>query len=136
GPDDCDSGVCLASVCFPPSCDDEVHNGLEGGPDCGGTSSCGDCADGVPCTAPSDCASGVCDGVCLGASCDDDEHNGDETDEDCGGPDCLPCGEGDACEQGSDCESEACVDDVCAPPDLDPDPFVFADRDGVGLAEQ
>src|SRR5690606_27126916 len=41
-------------------------------------------------------------------------HNGLETFTDCGGP-CAPCGNGQPCLVGSDCESDVCHFGVCAP---------------------
>ena len=76
------------------SCSDGTKNGDETDKDCGG--SCGTCAAGSDCVAPSDCATGYCgDGVCAAASCADTVLNGDETDVDCGGS-CGPCGDGGA----------------------------------------
>ncbi len=105
---DCDSGVCApAGVCAPPDCEDGAHNGLESGVDCGGTSLCERCDAGLGCSAPSDCASGVCGvaDMCLEATCDDRVQNGGESGVDCGGATlCRRCGVGDACTRAEDCE--------------------------------
>ena len=56
------------------------------------------------------------DPTTTGASpaCDDGLQNGDETDLDCGGS-CAPCALGQACQQGSDCQSAVCEGGACAP---------------------
>jgi len=60
------AGTSFVASCSSPVCDDSVQNGLEGGVDCGGTSSCPDC-----------CSNGIQDD--------------DESDIDCGGALCAPC---------------------------------------------
>lgn len=49
-------------------------------------------------------------------TCDDGEQNQGETDIDCGGPNCDPCGDGQACVDDSDCETQSCVGSVCIVP--------------------
>lgn len=51
--------------CTLPACDDGLMNGLETDVDCGG-GTCPPCADGMGCTAGSDCAGGSCvEGTCT-----------------------------------------------------------------------
>jgi len=82
---DCTDGVCLASVCPPPACDDRVKNASESDVDCGGPT-CPKCAADQKCVIPGDCISGDCSkGICTPtcadglASCDGDSTNGCET---------------------------------------------------------
>jgi hypothetical protein len=97
------------------SCDDDRKNGGESDADCGGP--CAPCGTGRTCASADDCASGVCTmEVCAAPSCADGVKNGTETDTDCGGPDfsCNFCLAGQGCATGFDCESNVCIDDVCA----------------------
>jgi hypothetical protein len=88
---DCLSGVCMGSVCQPPTCLDGVQNDNETGADCGGPPSCPRCPTGEGCKVGTDCLSKVCwAGLCEPPRCDDGIQNGDETDWDCGGA-CAPC---------------------------------------------
>jgi cysteine-rich repeat protein len=57
-----------------------------------------------------------CTSMCQPPTCEDSAVNGSETDLDCGGGDCPQCADGQACTQGSDCMSGACVNDQCSPP--------------------
>ncbi|NRA33237.1 MAG: hypothetical protein HRU17_07840 [Polyangiaceae bacterium] len=117
---DCASRVCDLSVCQAPSCDDSALNGTETGVDCGG--GCDGCTVGLPCEAAEDCAVDlVClasgtGSICASALCQNNGLNQGETDIDCGGPNCPVCELGDACEQGSDCVSDVCADNLCATP--------------------
>ena len=47
--------------------------------------------------------------------CSDGLKNGNETAKDCGGNACPPCADGLACNQDSDCQSDSCPSDICAP---------------------
>ena len=53
------AGSCLSGACQPQGCQDGILNQDETDIDCGGTI-CGKCI-GTPCSADSECASGVCD---------------------------------------------------------------------------
>ncbi len=57
GPD-CQSGICDAGICAPPSCDDGLQNGDESDVDCG--DDCPPCADGLLCGENEDCESDLC----------------------------------------------------------------------------
>ncbi len=66
------------------SCANGVRDGAETDVDCGG--SCALCTDGKKCSAPADCASGVCQGgTCQVPTCSDSVQNGLEVGVDCGG---------------------------------------------------
>ncbi len=141
-PRDCESGVCAAATagavktCRPPTCTDGVKNGAETAKDCGGPM-CPKCSNGSPCTAPTDCTSGLCSSNvcackpltcmdyptqcgslsngCTGTIqcscaplCMDTAKDGHETDVNCGGADCSPCITGQACLLASDCASGTC----------------------------
>ncbi len=82
---------------------------------CGGE--CPACANGGVCSAPADCASGLCDGgVCVAVpTCSDGQTNGGETDIDCGGP-CTACPLNEHCTHDSDCTSYICDNLSCAAP--------------------
>ncbi|MEZ4310796.1 MAG: hypothetical protein R3F14_22360 [Polyangiaceae bacterium] len=115
---DCQSAVCTAAQCAPPTCDDGARNGAETDVDCGGTCDQG-CAAGQRCAENADCAGEQCsaqDSTCL-PTCTDGVTNGGETDVDCGGP-CAGCEDGEACGSSSDnCAGERYCDPsgVCAP---------------------
>jgi hypothetical protein len=99
------------------SCDDDKKNGGETDADCGGP--CAPCGTGRTCTSGADCSTGVCAlDVCAAPSCSDGVKNGDEGDIDCGGFDsnCDFCVDGRHCNVAYDCESDSCVDGVCAAP--------------------
>ncbi len=49
-------------------------------------------------------------------TCSDGVRNGLETGVDCGGPECPACGNGEACNDGSDCQTGVCTSGVCAVP--------------------
>lgn len=89
-----------------------------GGAVCDGEAQCVACNKDSDCADPMTMCSG---GACVAMSCSDGMMNGAETDMDCGGPDCGPCADNLLCQEGSDCESQLCVDDGmgalrCAPP--------------------
>ena len=112
---DCISGVCSGGSCQPPSCTDNVANGMEMGIDCGGP--CPLCEDGSWCNTNTGCASGICSGNrCAAPSCTDGVQNGDEASVDCGGATCDGCADGDACTVGGDCTSMVCAASTCASP--------------------
>jgi hypothetical protein len=95
-----------------------VQDGNETDIDCGG-GTCPACASGMHCSVPTDCVSGICQGVapnrlCGGSSCTDGVQNGNETDIDCGGT-CPKCGDGKQCRAAVDCVSASCVGNVCQP---------------------
>ncbi|MBW2453208.1 MAG: SUMF1/EgtB/PvdO family nonheme iron enzyme [Deltaproteobacteria bacterium] len=50
------------------------------------------------------------------AHCSNQAKDGNETDEDCGGPDCPACDDLLDCLLPSDCTSNNCVNNICAPP--------------------
>ncbi|MCB9592749.1 MAG: hypothetical protein H6719_08450 [Sandaracinaceae bacterium] len=109
---DCTGGICDAtsSTCTSPSCTDGILNGAETGTDCGG-GACPGCADGGPCGADGDCASGSCDTTsmtCATPTCTDGARNGMESDIDCGGGTCPACAPGEDCTAGTDCSSGIC----------------------------
>lgn len=117
---DCASQVCARvngkdySQCSEPTCDDDVRNGTETAPDCGGD--CAGCEDQQPCKKDTDCKSNHCDETsktCVAATCDDERLNQSETDVDCGGA-CSACDVGKACTEESDCASGRC-NEVCEP---------------------
>ncbi len=117
-PRDCRSGRCTGGHCeaAPGTCTDGMENQDETDVDCGGTM-CSPCGVGLHCGAPSDCASGSCDGgVCTAvtASCTDGTQNGTETDVDCGGS-CPQCGDGSTCAVVGDCSSGYCNHGTCVP---------------------
>ena len=88
---DCQSLVCVASICQFPTCGDGVRNGLESDIDCGG-SCMSKCATLKKCKYSTDCINKLCSaGKCAAPSCSDGIKNGDEQGSDCGGFACLPC---------------------------------------------
>lgn len=93
------------------SCMDGVANGAETDIDCGG-GICSPCADRLACAAPTDCASGRCEGA-MCVSCSDTLRNGAETDIDCGGGICSPCADRRMCVAPSDCRSGRCEGGLC-----------------------
>ena len=104
---DCTSGVCntASGHCGDP-CLDGVTNFGEAGPDCGGTSACGKCADGVACVdGRRDCRSGFCSNItstCV--SCNDGIRNLGEACVDGGGLVCgATCATGKRCTKDGDC---------------------------------
>ncbi len=116
---DCQSGACNQDVCgAPPSgCSDGKKDGTETAIDCGG--SCPACANGKACASDGDCQSGVCQSlICAApsAQCTDGIPDGNETDTDCGGGMCPACGNGKMCAQASDCQSGACIHQLCGAP--------------------
>jgi formylglycine-generating enzyme required for sulfatase activity len=114
-PNDCLSGVCVASLCVAPTCVDTVRNGTETDVDCGST--CPKCVNGNSCAVGTDCASGVCANLtCQVPACNDGVKNGIETDIDCGGGSCAPCGSSGKCVLSSDCTSGVCKTGTCAAP--------------------
>ena len=99
------------------TCSDCAKNGDETDVDCGG--SCKACQDGQACVVAADCLSGVCiAGACARATCSDHVKNAAESDVDCGGggdqrSPCERCVAGQACGDGTDCESSVCAGGVC-----------------------
>jgi hypothetical protein len=89
---------------------------LDGGQVCNGLGDCVECADESQCEGTDICA----DGQCIPATCNDQSQNGGETDVDCGGP-CTGCENGQACDQGADCQSGYCDNGICWPCDEHPD---------------
>ncbi len=76
------------------------------------TNDAGDCVsnchEGDPCSAPAQCASGICTAdKCVEPSCTDGMLDGTETAPDCGGT-CTTCADGLACIIGADCQSGVC----------------------------
>ena len=65
GPD-CASGVCTAGTCAAPSCFDGHQNGLETGPDCGGTMCSKKCGENEGCKVKADCAGTL---ACVNGRC-------------------------------------------------------------------
>jgi hypothetical protein len=118
-PTDCVSGYCsaLAKLCVAGQCFDELKNGNETDIDCGG-GSCADCANGKICLVGGDCTSNFCSAaghLCVASQCLDELKNGNETDVDCGGDTCTKCVDTKACLLNSDCVSNNCASNVCAP---------------------
>ena len=77
------------------------------------------CADGVACTAASDCTSGICfKDVCTPLGCADGIKNRDETDTDCGGSCILGCAPTKSCNIDNDCLDLVCstTTKTCRPP--------------------
>jgi streptogramin lyase len=120
---ECQSKICSApggdagaSTCQAATCTDDVENGNETAVDCGGPT-CPHCADGLSCTAASDCQSGFCTpstapvgaSTCQTPTCSDGFKNGTETDVDCGGSTCPHCATGLSCHGGTDCQSGFCT---------------------------
>jgi formylglycine-generating enzyme required for sulfatase activity len=112
---DCTSKSCVANLCAPPSCSDQIKNGDETDTDCGG--SCATkCAPTKACTEAKDCLEGVCTAsVCAAATKSDEVKNGNETDVDCGsstpgGADTSApaCDAGKSCLTAADCKSGGC----------------------------
>ena len=102
---------------LPEQCMDEVKQLNEADVDCGGTY-CIPCEVGKMCAIDDDCRTLFCHPqtfLCEVPSCFDGWTNQDETDVDCGGI-CAgfkKCELGDACEVGSDCTSDFCLDGEC-----------------------
>ena len=117
---DCDSGVCTGNACQAPSPTDGVRNGTETDVDCGGPDvAIPRCPATKACVVPEDCSSLICVGnVCRAPSPTDGVKNGTETDVDCGGPDPLTprCAPALSCVTAIDCDSLACVGNVCQEP--------------------
>lgn len=66
---------------------------------------------GGPCSAGSDCPSGICSSVskiCVATSCEDQKVSGTESDVDCGGSCTANCANGKQCGAGGDCSSGVC----------------------------
>jgi hypothetical protein len=61
---DCESFVCVASICQAPSCIDTIKNGDEADVDCGGSCPT-QCAPGQKCNYGTDCTTGSCNGICI-----------------------------------------------------------------------
>jgi hypothetical protein len=115
-PATCSAGVCAVGV----SCTNGVQDGVETGPDCGG--SCPNkCGLGTGCKDDADCAQGTCSQKtwqCVSDRCNDGKRNGDELGTDCGGPTCRKCRVGEVCLQPNGatphCESGYVYNAYCA----------------------
>ncbi|HVY47933.1 MAG TPA: hypothetical protein VHB21_18725 [Minicystis sp.] len=107
---DCQSGVCNAGTCAPPSCHDGVKNGNETDVDCGGQDNCPRCPDTKACNGASDCQSNGCDAQNECDHCVNMVRDGGETDVDCGGSCAATCDVGQMCDHDSDCASQICCD--------------------------
>jgi hypothetical protein len=114
-------------------CFDGTRDNLETDVDCGG-GTCATCGVGKACVQDTDCTTQTCRanvcrctsnancstgqacllGRCI-MTCPDGKMDGFETDIDCGGPVCTPCGVGKACAQATDCTTQTCLSNVCAP---------------------
>lgn len=112
--DDCGGNlICAQRSCKVPGCGDRLRNGGETDVLCGGA--CPLCADGLSCSSPTECQSGVCTaGQCAAPTCDDGALNGSESDTDCGGS-CPPCGLNQTCESDTDCDGQQCGADTYFP---------------------
>jgi hypothetical protein len=89
----CQSGVCTAGVCQPPSCTDGAQNQTETDVDCGGSSGCPTCAFQDTCSVNSDCTSAFCvGGTCGQQGCADGFREGFTNDSTY--PDVAGCGGG------------------------------------------
>jgi hypothetical protein len=108
----CETGSCALAT--PQDlCHDRALDGDETDIDCGG--SCGACADGAKCLAPTDCQSAGCDaGHCRAATCSDGTRDELESDTDCGWG-CALCDAGKHCFGDFDCASNSCIGQVCQP---------------------
>ncbi len=77
------------------------------------------CGDGVVQVDVEECDDGnddetdACTSMCAAPTCEDAAKNGDESDVDCGGS-CGPCGDGQACAEGVECESGFCNMEICS----------------------
>lgn len=102
----CPTGSCVpasAATCF-----DRVHDGDEGGVDCGGSCALR-CPGGATCTADPDCESGHCDGgTCREPTCSDGKRDGFEGDVDCGRGCPERCLAGQGCLADEDCATGNC----------------------------
>jgi hypothetical protein len=116
------SDGCGAKIACPCAalCMDKKLDGQETSADCGGPD-CKPCGDGLTCTLPRDCTSGVCHPASTGAvatcrpvACNDKIRNGAETDVDCGGATCAGCARGLMCKAGTDCMQGVCTNGTCA----------------------
>ncbi len=116
---DCSSGWCVTIpnvpnkpylTCQVPSCSDQIQNGAEPYPDCGGPCSTL-CTPGLPCFVSADCTTAFCPGnhTCTYPSCPDGVKNGNETGVDCGQRSgCGLCSQGSGCGNSSDCSEGFC----------------------------
>jgi hypothetical protein len=108
---DCVTGVCDGGSPMSENVNPGMACASNGGAVCDGEGNCVGCLDDSHCTPDlPNCDTGP--HVCVGADCMDGNQNGAETDTDCGGPVCAPCGPGDDCVAGTDCESGACGADM------------------------
>lgn len=97
-------------------CRNGVKDGFETAVDCGGLE-CVACGVGSTCTAPSDCASGRCEGgQCALPFCEDGVRDNGESDVDCGTACFRPCAVGQGCADSLDCASNSCVRGTCQEP--------------------
>jgi hypothetical protein len=91
----CNGGCCNLGTCVAGNANSA----------CGGSG--GVCLN---CTAGQSCVNGSC---ASAASCTDGVKNGTETSIDCGGGACPACGNGQACNVNTDCQSNSCVNGQC-----------------------
>ncbi len=109
-PPDCVDALCLGGSCG--TIWSQIGTPCNGGL-CDGGGECVECLD------DGDCPDGTCEnGICLEPSCDDGQQNGTETDVDCGGDCPEKCADGEGCNEGSDCQSNSCQDNICGPEGL------------------
>ena len=118
---ECETGICLDSVCAVESCRDGLQNNNETCVDGGGKFCAARCPIGAGCRNMWDCADGgrCTDGVCQPPRCSDNLWNQGETATDCGGPACPhTCTLGRGCLVDDDCWSEVCSASRqrCVPP--------------------
>ena len=90
--------------------------GTDESEDSGDTTDGAECGNGIiegdeVCDDGNEVNTDECNNACM-ISCEDGVLGGSETDVDCGG-NCLPCDQGDTCEEASDCETLACIDLRC-----------------------
>lgn len=121
GDDECWSGRCQSGTCIPPSCTDNIFNGLESDVDCGdfADATCLGCTQGFHCFEDRNCDNKLkklacVDNVCEPwvDACGDGKQGPGETDIDCG-LHCGPCGDGKACFADTDCSSGVCSNGAC-----------------------
>ena len=102
-------GIIIDKTSMPEGCTNGLKDLDETDIDCGGScSGCSynqSCNNNLDCITPLYCNSSL---SCDYPSCDDGQKNGDETGVDCGGNDCSECGNGNECNENSDCASNYC----------------------------
>ncbi|MCA9650577.1 MAG: hypothetical protein KC501_11750 [Myxococcales bacterium] len=82
-----------------------------GNPVCGN----GQVEAGEACDDGNDDDTDACTIACRAPACDDGLRSGQESDVDCGGS-CVPCSQGDGCDEHGDCETGFCVEGRCGYP--------------------